>query len=177
MELVSAWNADEISSIKIDFIEAIQDGQIKNIPIPISPGSTNQSIGNQVADFFVTIVNKSLRKFLITECPGKGYPDRVLRDGASKKTYPLELKATSSWDSTDSNRRVLTSSSKKLRSNFLPPICHLLATCCYSDLDSTYRLNAVRFDFIEPTTEVNIRLEASVSHKILADGRHKKVQI
>ena len=33
-------------------------------------------------------------------------------------------------------------------------------------------IDRVRLDFFEPTTPVNVRLEASVSHKILADSDH-----
>jgi hypothetical protein len=176
-ELVSAWDPAEVEAIETAFVEAAQKSRIKDLPIPIVPGSENQSIGNQVADFFAQAINHCLQTHQIGPCSGAGYPDRVLADKVSGRHFPFELKATSSWNSTDSNRRVLTSSSKKLRANFSPPICHLLATCCYSESDSAYRLTAVRLDFIEPTTEVNIRLEASVSHRILANSRHKKLQI
>ena len=33
-------------------------------------------------------------------------------------------------------------------------------------------ITAVRMDFVEPDTIVNIRLEASVSHRLLAEGKH-----
>ena len=85
---------------------------------------------------------------------------------------PLELKATSCWNDKDTNRRVLTSSSKKLRQNFSSPIYHLLFTAVYNKNRDPITIDKIRLDFLEPTTRVNVRLEASVSHKILANGRH-----
>ncbi len=34
-------------------------------------------------------------------------------------------------------------------------------------------MDAIRLDFLEPDTAVNVRLEASVNHKILAAGPHR----
>jgi len=85
---------------------------------------------------------------------------------------PLEVKATSNWNERDANRRVLTSSSKKLRAQFSDPIHHLLLTVLYSQNQSWVKIDTIRLDFLEPTTTVNVRLEASVNHKILANGPH-----
>jgi len=89
----------------------------------------------------------------------------------------FELKATSDWDPKGTNRIVLTSSSKKLRDPkfFSPPICHLLCTAQYDRTSAV--VNWLRLDFLEPTTEVNVRFEASVNHKILAAGSHQKITI
>ena len=83
------------------------------------------------------------------------------------------MKATSQWNPADSNRRVLTSSSDKIRNHFCPQIYHLNCTVMYDISDSDdARINALRLDFLQPTTTVNVRLEASVSHKILSNGTH-----
>jgi hypothetical protein len=88
----------------------------------------------------------------------------------------LEMKATSQWNPADSNRRVLTSSSAKIRNNFCPPIYHLNCTVMYDPSDSdAATINALRLDFLQPTTLVNVRLEASVNHKILSSGIHPTV--
>ena len=87
---------------------------------------------------------------------------------------PLEMKATANWDEKDANRRVLTSSSKKLQDQFSGPIYHLLLTVLYSEHtdEDLVLIDAIRLDFLEPTTPVSVRLEASVNHKILATGNH-----
>lgn len=82
------------------------------------------------------------------------------------------MKATSGWNPKDANRRVLTSSSKKLRSQFSEPIHHLLLTVLYSNSQNSANIERIRLDFLEPTTIVNVRLEASVNHKILANSLH-----
>jgi hypothetical protein len=91
--------------------------------------------------------------------------------------FPFELKATSDWNPNDSNRRVLTSSSQKLRRHFRHPINHLLATVVYHQEAGVFRLESVRLDYLNPDTEVSIRLEGSVSHKLLAESNHPSVHI
>jgi hypothetical protein len=170
--LISPWGNVEAQTIADDFAQAIGRSPVRHTKVPIRAGSTNQSVGNQVEEFFVGQVNGLLQRFQILACPGHGYPDRQLREQASSRRFPLELKATSQWNPSDSNRRVLTSSSKKLRGTFAAPICHLLATVCYDIDDRDHHISCVRLDFIQPTTEVSVRLEASVNHKILSSGSH-----
>ena len=145
--------------------------------IPIRAGSTNQSIGNQVADFFVPVINQHLQQYRIDACPGGGYPDKILVEIASRRTFPFELKATSTWDAADSNRRVLTSSSRKLRQRFPGAVNHVLATMLYATGAGVSRVQSLRLDFIEPGTLVSIRLEASVSHRLLAEATHRSTTI
>ncbi|MEA3188922.1 MAG: hypothetical protein QOD99_2752 [Chthoniobacter sp.] len=54
----------------------------------------------------------------------------------------------------------------------MPPIHHLLCTVLYRISPTTAEIHAIRLDFLEPPTPVNVRLEASVNHKILATGSH-----
>lgn len=169
--LIAPWDMTDSKLIQEDFQLAMNASGVKSRAIPIRSGSTNQSVGNQVASFFATIINPHLRKYLIRDCSGQGYPDKKLIDKNSQKVFAFELKATSSWNSSDSNRRVLTCSSKKLRESFSSPINHILTTCCYSE-NPDWKLTALRLDFIEPTTQVDVRLEASVNHKSLSLGSH-----
>ena len=156
---------------------AVATSQITEHGIPIRADSTNQSIGNQVADFFVPIINQHLQQYRIDACPGGGYPDKILVEISSRRTFPFELKATSTWDAADSNRRVLTSSSRKLRQRFPGAVNHVLATILYATGAGRSRVRSLRLDFIEPGTLVNIRLEASVSHRLLAEATHRSTTI
>jgi hypothetical protein len=136
---------------------------------------SNRRVTTGTADFGPMRLDLALQHFRIEDCSGAGYPDRILRSLANDRRYPTELKATSAWDPTDSNRRVITSSSAKLRRQFTAPINHLLITFSYTLNTETEQasITAVRMDFVEPDTIVNIRLEASVSHRLLAEGRHR----
>jgi len=158
--------------IVADFRAAIPSCGFSANLLTVLATASNQSIGNKVADFLVSTVNRQLRSFRIENCSGAGYPDKVLRRLADLRLFVFELKATSEFDCNDSNRIVLTSSSQKLRRYFSSPINHLLATACYR-LDGTQiEVQNLRLDFLEPTTPVNVRLEASVSQRLLARGAH-----
>ncbi len=87
------------------------------------------------------------------------------------------MKATSDWNPNDSNRRVLTSSSTKLRAQFEAPIHYLLLTAIYRVEGGNARINGIRLDFLAPQTQVNVRLEASVSHKLLSNSTHASLVI
>ncbi len=171
--LVDRWPSGLPSLIEAEFIHAVAVGGLKGSACPILPGSTNQSIGNQVEKFAVLHLSPHMRPFAIGACSGAGYPDKVLIQHDTNLRMPLEVKATSDWNPNDSNRRVLTSSSEKLRRQFTSPIYHLLMTVLYIIENQAARVDAIRLDFLEPGTTVNVRLEASVNHKILAAGSHR----
>jgi hypothetical protein len=177
VELVAEWAQADTDAISGAFRNAFAGSRIIEQTIPIRPGSTNQSIGNQVADFFVPVINRHLQQYRIDACPGGGYPDKILVEIASRRIFPFELKATSTWDVADSNRRVLTSSSRKLRLRFPGAVNHVLATMLYTTGAGVSRVQSLRLDFIEPGTLVNIRLEASVSHRLLAEATHRSTTI
>ena len=177
LELVAPWAQADTDAISAAFRNAVAASRITEGQIPIRTGSTNQSIGNQVADFFVPTINQYLQHYRIDACPGGGYPDKILVEIALNRTFPFELKATATWDIADSNRRVLTSSSRKLRLRFEGAINHVLAILLYATAGGVSRIRSLRLDFIEPTTFVNIRLEASVSHRLLAQATHRSVTI
>jgi len=132
VELITEWAQRDTDAISAPFRNAVVVSRITEQGIPIRVGSTNQSIGNQVADFFVAAINQDLQNYRIDACPGGGYPDKILVEIASGRTFPFELNATSTWDVADSNRRVLTSSSRKLRQRFPGAVNHVLATLLYA---------------------------------------------
>lgn len=177
IELVAEWDAVMVEGISADFRAAVAASGITQQVVPLRAGSTNQSIGNQVAEFFALQFPGFLSAYEIRGCPGAGYPDKVLARRRDGQASPLELKATSSWDAADSNRRVLTSSSRKLRERFRSPINHLLATILYGQSANNWFITSLRLDFIGPNTMVNIRLEASVSHRLLAQATHPSFTI
>ena len=159
-------------SIESAFVNAVSKSGMKGSTCSLSPDSSNQSIGNQVEKYTMEELNTTISEFSISLCHGKGYPDQTLTQTATGTRIPLEVKATSNWNPSDTNRRVLTSSSRKLRTQFSDPIYHLLLTVIYSQNENLATIDAIRLDFLEPTTIVNVRLEASVNHKILATGHH-----
>lgn len=176
-ELIAPWEQGAIALIEESFRHAFAAAGMANLEIPIRQGSSNQSIGNQLAIFFVTTINLYLRNFQLRPCAGQGYPDRILMPTGGGQGFPCELKATSGWNPNDSIRRVLTCSSRKLRRHFRHPINHLLATVLYREEAGVCRLESVRLDYLNPDTEVSIRLEGSVSHKLLAESNHPSVHI
>src|SRR5438094_1911663 len=159
VQLVAEWSEADTDAISTAFRNAFAASRITEQTIPIRVGSSNQSIGNQVADFFAPVINQRLEQYRIDACPGGGYPDKILVEIASRRTFPFELKATSTWDATDANRRVLTSSSRKLRQRFPGAVNHVLATMLYATGAGVSRVQSLRLDFIEPGTLVSIRLE------------------
>ncbi len=156
VELVAQWEQRDIEAISAAFRSAFAESRITEQTIPI---------------------RDRLQRFRIDACPGGGYPDKILVEIASRRTFPFELKATSTWDAADSNRRVLTSSSRKLRQRFPGAVNHVLATMLYATGAGISRVRSLRLDFIEPGTLVNIRLEASVSHRLLAEATHRSTTI
>ena len=175
--LIMQWNHSESNAIEQDFRQAINTSGIIGSCVPIVPQSTNQSIGNQVENHFIQDIQSHLSVFKISNCSGAGYPDKTLVPLSNKKEYPLEFKATSHWNPSDSNRRVLTSSSTKIRRKFQAPINHILATVIYDKSGGTCQVQHLRLDFLEPNTTVSVRLEASVNHKILSHGSHHNVTL
>jgi len=172
--LVDAWPVPLRQAVEADIVSAVLSSGVKGTNCPIRPGSTNQSIGNQVESYTISLLQQHTSVFSMGPCSGAGYPDKTLTERSTRLKMPLEVKATSAWNPSDSNRRVLTSSSKKLRSQFRTPIYHLLLTVLYSPTSTHATIDAIRLDFLEPTTTVSVRLEASVNHKILSNGPHHK---
>ena len=171
-ELIHQWPQELRDTIVVAFEDAVTEASVKGSSCPIRPGSTNQSIGNQVEKYTIQKLDSVISGFSISKCRGGGYPDQILIQQSTDLYIPLEVKATADWNEKDSNRRVLTSSSQKLSAQFSEPIYHLLLTVLYSPGQDSVTIDAIRLDFLEPTTAVNVRFEASVNHKILADSHH-----
>jgi len=174
--LIAGWPVVLVDSVILEFQTAIAASDVIGIRCPIRKRSTNQSIGNQVEAFVIPLIAARLSGFDLRKCAGAGYPDRELIQRRCGLKISLEVKATSDWNPSDSSRRVLTSSSDKLRTQFREPIHHLLCIILYEiSSQVSAKIKSVRLDFLEPTTVVGVRLEASVSHKILCSGSHRSI--
>ncbi len=173
--LVDQWPEELRSAVESAFVTAASAAGLHGSICPHDPGATNQSIGNWIAKFTAEKLAPHLPDFRLEACAGSGYPDKLLTHVESGLRIPVELKATSTWCDKNSQRRVLTSSSRKLRNVFPGPIHHLLVTVVYS-VPNTQNPEALignlRLDFLEPFTEVSVRLEAAVTHKSLNGGSH-----
>jgi len=66
VELVAEWAQADTDAISGAFRKAFAASRITEQTIPIRAGSTNQSIGNQVADFFVPVINQHLQQYRMT---------------------------------------------------------------------------------------------------------------
>lgn len=178
LQLIRAWTPNEITAAEARLRAAVNASGIIGSIIPNFVG-TNQSKGNKAADYFVSAIAPQLaHPHDIVPAAGKGYPDRIFVMGANR--YCMELKATSNWQNGDSNRRVLTSAPDKMRrlvnTGLIDnPPAHMICTVLYSD--ATAQVTGVRLDFLEPDSEVNIRLEASTSQRLLTQGQHHKAMI
>ncbi len=172
--LIRDWKFNEINDVINDFENALDNSDIISSQIPNLSG-TNQSKGNQVEKYFVSkLINEWSSGDGIFDAPGKGYPDRILIIRNQK--YLMEIKATSNWNERDSIRRVLTASPQKMRDlvnrNIVGnPPAHLIITVIYSRNQST--IGSIRMDFINSTTEIDVRFEASTSQKRLTNGDHE----
>ncbi|MGA2750987.1 MAG: hypothetical protein ABSG59_19640 [Verrucomicrobiota bacterium] len=175
--LIATWNPNDVQHIAKEFGTAFQACSFATTFLPVPPGITNQSIGNKIAEFVTTQMNRRLRGFRIEDCLGAGYSDKQLRDVSDGRLFVCEIKATSHFNPGDSNRIVLTSSSEKLRRKFKPLLHHLLMTACYVDHGGQLEVQKIRLDLFEPTTPVNVRFEASVSQRLLAQAAHRNFML
>jgi hypothetical protein len=171
-ELITQWELGAVNAIRASFRNAFGAAGMAGLHVPIRPESLPQSIGNQAATFFAITINPHLANYQIDQCIGHGYPDRVLTSNIGGERYPLELKTTSIWDAHDSHRRVLTCSSEKLRRHFQAPIHYILATMICRRDGNDYFSESVRLDFLNPDTLVSVRIEASVTHRMLTVSNH-----
>jgi hypothetical protein len=123
--LVAEWAQADTDAISAAFRNAFSASRIIEQTIPIRAGSTNQSIGNQVADFFVPVMNQHLEQYRIDACPGGGYPDKILVEIASRRTFPFELRRLP----LGTPPIQIDASSPHLRENYVSASRALLITC------------------------------------------------
>jgi hypothetical protein len=176
--LIAKWKDAEAKKIRA-LISSTTKSLKGSSPKGFRSAKSNQAIGNLMHKHFVNEFNAHAPMGVkIVPCKGSGYPDNLLAITKNNKTknYCVEFKATSDWNPKDSNRRVLMSSTTKIRSNIaekqIPdnPL-HILITIKY--VKGSGKIGGLRLDFLDPKTQVNTRLEASTTHKLLAAASHK----
>jgi hypothetical protein len=150
-----------------DFSQAVGRCGFRASTLSLATSTSNQAVGNRLEAFLAQKISARLKGFRIEPCAGQGYPDSRLVRIRDNKAFPLEFKATQGFNSNDNNRMVLMCSTEKLRRDFTPPINPLLATACYQRIGTHLWVRSVRLDYMDPTTPVMIRLEASVSKRLL----------
>jgi hypothetical protein len=69
-DLIGDWDNAAVNDISADFRTVMTNSQITHQVVPIRPGSSNQSVGNQVADFFTLQFPGFLTKHVIRACSG-----------------------------------------------------------------------------------------------------------
>jgi hypothetical protein len=171
-DLVGRWDPDDRTAITTALRDAFLHCDRKlRVPRHVSLSS----LGNRIAAAFATRIRRHLVGFELKDCPGNGYPDKRLVRLEDNFSFVFEIKAKTKFDRRDWNRIVLTSTSSKLRMTFLcRPICHLLVTVFHSRLSPSFiEMRNVRLDFLEPSSFVQQRFEASVSHYLLARSEHE----
>lgn len=172
IELIHPWPKNLRIRIISSFVRGIELSALKGSICKLRERSTNQSVGNQVEALAIAKLAPHMPNFSLTSCSGSGYPDKTLIDKQTELKMPLEVKATSDWNPKDHNRRVLTSSSAKVRKQFTGNIYHMLLTFIYTRTNDQACIDNIRLDFLEPDSPVGVRLEASVNHKLLSKGEH-----
>jgi hypothetical protein len=184
--LIGQWDNNQVKGIELFFAKIWNELKFTK-PKDFSRKKSNQSLGNIYEIYLLDIVNKlseaqkrsrrniNFNEFILSRCKGKGYPDCIL--SAIKENvvlnHAVEIKATSKWNEKDANRRVLLSSTSKLKrniadGNLTSPTCHLLVTLIY-DIKSGEVLK-LRIDFLQPNFPISSRLEGSTSHKALEEN-------
>lgn len=169
-DLVADWPSELVDVVKFAFRHAYSKANLAESTIELESGSRPQSAGNQIEVGITSKLAVGFEGWRLEPCIGSGYPDRQLTNGTIK--LPVEFKSTGQWHDADSNRCVLTSSSDKIRSHFTAPIYHLLVTVKFSRTGDIATIRNLRLDFLTPSTPVNIRLEGSVSQRLLARATH-----
>ena len=73
-ELVAQWPQTLRESIESAFVNAVSNSALKGSVCSLNPGSSNQSIGNQVEDYTIQRLNARISEFSISRCSGPRLP-------------------------------------------------------------------------------------------------------
>jgi hypothetical protein len=172
-QLVSKWCPREVACITRACRSAFKRCHFAQVRFPVPRRISAPALGNRVADAFAERINQRLHGYLMKDIEGIGYPDKALLKLPCLRACALEIKAKTSWDPDNWHRCVLTSCSTKLRRHFKRvTVCHLLATVFFETHCNRAQIRGLRLDFLQPTSIVQARFEASVSQHSLAQGRH-----
>lgn len=176
-DMIRDWRDSEIRAIRKAIENAVDNAEFIGTTMEGFEGKSNQARGNEAEKIFLKLVRPKLKApFRIEDAPGPGYPDKIFKNG--KKGYCMEFKATSKWDDTDTNRRVLTSSPSKLiklidDKKVMKRPAHMVAVIVYKGI----KVTQFRVYFIDSETPINVRLEASTTQEMLSEYSRKPLII
>lgn len=166
--LVAAWIPRDTRRITSALRRAVVDSKLGDCVLSLSPLLPNQALGNRMVHYLADKIRDHIPGFDLLPCSTQGYPDRRLNTAGGNRSFALEVKASDDLDPQDTNRIVITCSTAKLRRAFRGPVHHLLLTVCYSRKGGKVRIRAIRLDFLQPSTRVRVRFEASTSKHLLS---------
>lgn len=180
---IGNWTTKELGRVKKELkqIAPLLLEELHRLGIKSLRSKSNQSLGNQIErSVYIAFSNSRINSVKIEKCRGPGYPDALLHLTKFGQKYLLEIKATSTWSKSDTNRRVLLSSTRKIQRLVAQNVVskkpkHILLTLIYSKEQK--RVIELRYDFLQPMDKMNIRLEASTSHALLAKRKKALVLI
>ena len=133
LQLIAKWDSSLVQEIEKDFRAAVVASGLIGQSCPINPKSTNQAIGNKLADFVSgdTKLKLSLYSIVvkIDKTISHGYPDRILIRNSDSLRIALEIKATSTWNPKDTKSKSALVINRTLEINFS-------ASCLSSPFDN-----------------------------------------
>jgi hypothetical protein len=166
---ISSWDSSEV----IEATRYLKPHLKKLIGSSLHVGAaSNQAIGNKAADWLIG----ELESVSTTQWTSKksdvssGYPDAFAL--TPRNIVFLEIKSSSSWELSDSNRRVLLSSPHRMRGlarkyGDLRLKKHMLISIDYSNGGDHIEIRGFHIAFLQPDFQVSKRVEASTSQKDL----------
>ncbi len=170
--LIAEWNMSETKRIAGALRLAVVKSNLGDWVLSLPASVSNQALGNRMVHHLAEKLRHHIPGFDLQPCATQGYPDRRLTTAAGDRSFALELKASGDLDPNDTNRVVLTCSTTKLRRAFKRPVYHLLMTVCYRRRGGKIAIRAIRLDFLQPSTRVRVRFEASTSKHLLSRGQN-----
>lgn len=173
-DILGAWTLAEQQSVATALSHAVQQNVPAGQPMNILDwaDASNQSRGNKVAKHVIEQIALD-PNVAILKRTGAGYPDYWVEIGGA--VYALEMKATGKPNPTSTNRTVLLSSTRTLRSALSQriaqaPIRHVVLQVVYANQAGANPLFvSARIYFLEPHSSVNVRFEASTHQRGLGD--------
>jgi hypothetical protein len=166
---ISSWDTSEV----IEATGYLKPHLKKLVGSSVHVGAaSNQAIGNKAADWLIgELENVSTTQWTSKKSDvASGYPDAFAL--TPENLVFLEIKSSSSWDLSDSNRRVLLSSPDRMRGlvrkyGALRLKKHMLISIDYSNVGDHIEIQGFHIAFLQPDFQVSKRVEASTSQKDL----------
>lgn len=165
--LIGTWEESRLKEVK-RYLKSVLK---KLVGSKVHVGTaSNQAIGNKAADWLIKEleqVSTARWKTQKTDVAA-GYPDAFVI--TPSELIFLEIKASSAWSPTDSNRRVLLSKVERIRKldnkyGKTKTKKHLLISIDYRKIGDDVQIEGFHIAFLQPKFQISKRVEASTSHR------------